>query len=1108
MSNSTANTGGLSAAKRALLELRLKQKASTTHTGTIPKLADRPASIPLSFAQQRLWFLDQFYPGSFAYNVPRAVRLKGKLDVQALQKSLDAILTRHEVLRTTFQAVNGEPVQIVAQDATLTLRTLDLTGDSHAEAMALGLAQEEVRRPFTLSADVMLRATLLRLSEQDHILVLVTHHIASDGWSRGVLFRELSAFYHAFQSGTPALLAELPIQYADFAIWQREWMQGETLQTQLAYWKDKLVGLPALLELPTDRPRPAVQSYQGAKQFPTYPKALLDGLRELSRREGATLFMTLLAAYQTLLWKYSRQEDIVVGTPIAGRNRPEMEPLIGDFVNMLVLRTDLSGDPSFRELLRRVRGTSLEAYDNQELPFEKLVEELERGRDLSRSPLFQVMFALENMQSALPQLPGLEVSVLDLDTGSAKNDLILSLKEGDAGLKGKIEYNCDLFESETIARFSGHFQKLLEGIVTDPERKVGSLPLLTESERRQVVSGWNSTQADYDRNACIHSLFEAAVARNPDAIAVRLEDQQLAYRELNVRANQLAHYLRTRGVGPDSLVGLCVERSLDLVVGLLGIMKAGGAYVPLDPIYPKDRRGFMVEDARVRLLLTQKKLLPDMPANDAEVICLDQDWERIAQEPAGNPQSGVRPENLSYVIFTSGSTGRPKGVQLEHRNVVNFLTSVRQRPGLSEKDVYLGVASMSFDASVLDFYLPLTTGACLALVTSDTIADGRALAERMRRFGVTAMHATPASWRLLLDSGWQGDSALKVFCGGEALSWDLAQHLLPRCSSLWNLYGPTETAVYSTIHQVRVPDGKVFVGAPIANTQIFVVDGYLQPAAIGVPGELCIGGDGVARGYLNRPELTAEKFVADPFVKVPGARVYRTGDLVRRLPDGNIVFLGRMDHQVKLRGFRIELGEVEAVLAQHAVVRHNVVVAREDVPGDKRLVAYLVAQPGQTPDVHELRRSLKEKLPEYMVPSAFVVLESIPLSPNGKVNRNGLPLPDGTGLAAGEHEFVAPATPFQKTLAEIWSRVLRNPRIGIHDNFFELGGHSLLATQVVSRVRDQFQVELSPRMLFENPTVAGLADVIGQLLLGDTESENLASLLAEVESITGNSGRG
>jgi amino acid adenylation domain-containing protein len=809
-------------------------------------------------------------------------------------------------------------------------------------------------------------------------------------------------------------------------------------------------------------------------------KTLSEALGAFSRQEGVTLYMTLLTAFQTLLYRYTGQDDIVVGSPIAGRNRVEIEELIGFFVNTLVLRTDLSGNPTFRQLLGRVREVCLGAYahqDHQDLPFEKLVEELQPERNLRYSPLFQVMFILQNAPRSALQLPGLTLSPLEVYSGTAKFDLTLSLVEEPEGLRGTLEYDTALFDAATITRMAGHYRTILEGVVANPDLRITELPMLTAAERHQLLVEWNDTQADYPRDKCIHHLFEKQVERTPDATALVFEDRQMTYGELNRRANQLAHHLQTLGVGPDVLVGIFVERSLEMMVALLGVLKAGGAYVPLDPAFPNERLTLMLEDAQVAVLLTQEDLIAILPETHGTVFCLDRDWERVAQQPESEPISEVSADHLTYVIYTSGSTGKPKGVQISHRALVNFLFSMMKEPGLTEQDVLLAVTTLSSDIAMLELFLPIITGARVVIVSSENALDGDRLLSRLTASGATVMQATPATWRLLLGTAWEGGDRLKILCGGEALPRDLATQLLERCASLWNMYGPTETTIWSTVNKVDDEKGPIFIGFPIANTQVYILDRYLHPVPVGVPGELHIGGDGLARGYLNRPELTAERFIANPFSDVSGSRLYKTGDLAKYLPDGSIEVLGRLDFQVKVRGFRIELGEIEAALEQNPKVRQAVTLVREDVPGDKQLVAYLIANDHQTPKIDILRNFLKEKLPDYMVPASFVMMEQMPLTPNGKVDRKALPLP--TGLRPDlDLAYVAPRNDLEQTISAIWQEVLKIEKIGIKDNFFDLGGHYLLAAQLFTKMKIKIGVNLPLAILFQAPTIEQLAGIL------------------------------
>ena len=1083
--------------KRELFARLLKREGLDAARG-IPRRGEDD-SHKLSFAQQRLWFLDQFAPGSPTYNVPAVFRLAGRLDARSLERSLNEIVRRHAILRTSFATAGSKPVQIVLPTLTIEMPRLDLGGFDGAvrEAEASRLMREESLRPFDLTRGALLRARLLRLGAEEHVLLLTLHHIVADGWSLSVLLRELTALYAADSADEPAPLPELPIQYTDFAHWERERLQGEFLETRLAYWKRQLDSMPPALLLPTDYPRPAMQTFRGARREFVLTPELSESLKSLSRREGCTLFMTLLAAFQTLLYRYTAQEDITVGTSFNNRSRVETEPLIGVFINTLVLRTDLSGGPSFRELLGRVREVTLEAHAHQDLPFERLVEELQPERELSHSPLFQVMFILQNAPAAALELPGLSVTLADVHNGTAKFDLLLSMVEDVGRLGGSLEYSSDLFDAATIDSLLGHFRTLLEAAAAEPDCAIGALPILTPEEQRRLLVEWNDTATVYQSESLAHEHFERQAANAPDAVAVTLGAEQLSYRELNARANRVAHALRRLGVGPDVMVGLMVERSLEMMVGLLGILKAGGAYLPLDPSYPAERLAFMLEDSAAPVLLTQQHLREGLPAHQAEVLYLDSEWPaRIAPESAENLTALNEGDHLSYVIYTSGSTGRPKGVQLTQRGLINLLTGMQKLLGVTGRDVWLAVTSLSFDIATMELCLPLLTGGRVVLVGRETAADGAALSARLRECGASVMQATPATWRLLLEAGWEGGGPLLILSGGEALKRELARALMERCGGgvVWNGYGPTETTIYSLLSVVD-DERRITVGRPPANTRVYVLDARMQPVPVGVAGELYIGGDGLARGYLKRPRLTAERFVPDPFSAEGSARMYRTGDLVRYLRDGAVEYLGRNDFQVKVRGYRIELGEIESVLAQHPAVLQGVVVAREAGAGDVRLAAYLVANAEQPwPGLTELRGFLHERLPAFMVPSAFVLMDALPMTPNRKVDRNALPAP-GWGQTEGAAAHVAPRTPFEEVLAGIWSQVLGVERVGVHDDFFEAGGHSLLATSFVSRVREVFRVELPLRRLFETPTLAGIAEGI-EAIKRDAQGSSPAALRA------------
>ncbi|MEH1935807.1 MAG: amino acid adenylation domain-containing protein [Nostoc sp.] len=933
------------------IEAQLKQNLEWHTQAIVP--VTRNQNLPLSFAQQRLWFLEQLLPDSPFYNFPQTFRLFGQVNLSALEQSINEIVRRHEVLRTTFALSNGQPVQIIAPALSVPIHLVDLRSRSVSFRESLSESQkdteiqrlmiEEFQQPFNINRGPLLRTTLLQLDAEEYLLLLSIHHIVFDGWSVSVLFRELTLLYQTFANGLPSPLAELPIQYADFAVWQRQWLQEKVISQELVYWKQQLADLP-ILELPSHRPRPAIQTYRGARQPLAFSKSLSEAVTRFSQQEGVTLYMTLLAAFQTLLFRYTNSEDILVGSLIANRHHQKIENLIGFFVNTLVLRSDFSGSPSFRQLLKQVREVTLEAYAHQDIPFEKLVEELEPERDLSRHPLFQICFALQNVPMQALELSGLSINHRLEYNGTAKFDLFLELFETPDGISGWFEYSTDLFDAATISRIGEHFQTLAAGIVANPDQKVADLPLLTPAERQQLLVGWNQTQADYPQEICIHQLFEAQVERSPDSVAAIFAEQQITYCELNARANQLARHLQALGVGPDVLVGICVERSLEMIVALLAILKAGGAYIPLDPAYPQQRLSLMLSDSQVSVLLTQQHLLAQLPKHQAHIVCLDRDWQDIATQSQDNLDISINPDNLAYVIYTSGSTGKPKGVQIMHCSVVNFLHFMGQHLELTEQDILLSVTTLSFDIAVLEIFLPITLGARVVMISREETMDGTELIAKLTN-GATVMQATPATWQLLLEAGWQGSKHLKILCGGEALPRKLAQQLQQRCATLWNVYGPTETTIWSATYKVISEDGHILIGRPIANTQFYILDSQLQPVPVGVSGELYIGGAGLARGYLNRPDLTDAQFIPNPFKKAEGnndLRLYKTGDLVRYLPDGNIEYLSRIDHQVKIRGFRIELGEIEAVLSQHPSVKTGVVIDREDVPGQKRLVAYVV----------------------------------------------------------------------------------------------------------------------------------------------------------------------
>ncbi|HVR99922.1 MAG TPA: amino acid adenylation domain-containing protein [Thermoanaerobaculia bacterium] len=1073
----------------------------------MPREAREEGGLPLSFAQQRLWFLDQFAPGSPVYNIPAAVRLTGEVDPALLARALDELVRRHESLRTTFTARHGQPVQVIHDGMRLPLPLVDLAGLPEAARgpEARRLAAVEAARPFDLAAGPLARLTLVRLGPADHAALVTLHHVISDGWSMGVFLRELAALVDAFSRREPSPLPELPVQYADFAVWQRQWLAVDVLETGIAYWRWQLGDAPRSLDLPTDRPRPAVQTHNGAACHFTVPAAVAEPLAALSRREGVTLFMTLLAAFQVLLGRYSGQRDLVVGSPIAGRNRRELEGVIGFFVNTLVLRTNLSGDPALRQLLAGVRTAALDAYAHQDMPFERLVEELQPARDLSRSPLFQVAFALQNAPMAPLALPGLTLTPWASEARTAKFDLSLAFGQGpENGLAGSLEYNTDLFDGATVERMIGHLLTLLAA-AADPERRISDLPLLTADERTQILEQWNDTAKPCPQHPMVHELVAGQARRRPGATAVAAPQGTLTYGDLDARANRLAWHLRALGVGPEVLVAACTDRTPERVIGLLAVLKAGGAYVSIDPTYPRERLAFLLEDARAPVLLTETRLLTQLPESGAAVICLD-DLGEVRGDEGAPPASGVTPDNLAYVVYTSGSTGRPKGVEIPHAGLMNLVRWHQDLYGVTAEDRGTQVASPAFDAAVWELWPYLAAGASLHIPDEETRLSARAMVRWWESERITLAYLMTPLAEGVLETGVPPAADLAVralIIGGDRLHHRPAPGTPFR---LMNHYGPAEYTVTSTVVEVApAPPGAAMgsvglptIGRAIDNTRIYVLDRDLRPAPVGVPGELYVTGLGLARGYLRRPDMTAEKFIPDPYAGEPGGRLYRTGDLVRWLPDGDLDFLGRLDNQVKLRGLRIELGEIEAVLVQHPGVLEAAVDVREDRPGEKRLAGYVVPVPDRGVAVEELRAFLRERLPEYMVPAAFVYLPALPLTPNGKVDHKALPAPEW----APEHAFVAPRTATEQTLARIWGRVLQAERVGVHDNFFEIGGHSLLATQVMSQIREELFVDLPIRALFASPTVAALAEIIEtQGPDGSEDLQKIAETLAQLDGL-------
>jgi amino acid adenylation domain-containing protein len=1133
----------------------------------------RDGDLQLSYGQQRLWFLDQMEPESPLYNNFSAIKFAGDLNIEALQYSMMKIVDRHEILRTTFHDKGGRPIQLVHEDMVVPLTMIDLRDldpqDADKEFEELALA--EARKPFYLDQGPMLRTSIIRLTNQEFIVLLTMHHIISDGWSVRVLIEEVAAFYSAYLDLEPAKinsfnLDDLPIQYVDFAHWQRGWLQNEVLDQQLDYWREQLanrVGSTGNVEIYPDYPRPAFQTSNGASIWFEMPAGLTAKLVSLSKKTGVTLFMLLMAALKTLIFRYTGQIDISIGTPIANRTRIETESLIGFILNTLVMRTDLSGNPSFEDLLQREREVALGAYAHQDVPFEMVVEALQPERDLSRSPFFQIIFDLQESPLTELMLPGLEIASLRVDSGTAKFDLALSMEmhtdnQTTDKLAGFFNYNIDLYNEQTISQLINHWIRLIENAVDNPAKPISELEILSNAEKQTLLADWSQRGRSKILEEFVQDQFSRQALRTPTAIAITevfgifAYGQTLSYMELEQRSNQLAHYLKKLGVGPDKLVGVSLRRSIDMIVALLGVLKAGGAFLPLDPTYPIGRVAYMLTDSDVDILLTQERLLVNLPDQISSTkkihrLCLDRDWDEIAQQDVNNPESTILPSNLAYVIYTSGSTGLPKGVMVTHNDFVNHIHAISEHFEISDSDRILQFASLNFDAALEQIFTSLTAGANL-FIRGEEIWPTEEFNRIVQKLDLSVVNIPPVYWhhwsQYLADQnkGERGKrintnkSLRLVIIGGDVMQTEslaLWQKSSPRTVRLLNAYGPTETTITSMTYEVDPHSGKVApdrlnripIGHPTVNRFVFILDRAGNPVPNGVPGELCIGGMGVARGYLNNPSLTAERFIPNQFGDYLSAggvpaewmnKLYRTGDLVRYQPDGEIEFLGRIDDQVKVRGFRIEIGEIETVIQRHPLISECAVILRTrrtdqhnepDQEVEKQLVAYVVPVEGKEPSVSELFDHIRDYLPNYMVPAAIIFLDNLPVSPSGKLDRRALPEPEAVRPEL-EVAFVAPRTPVEYELARLWTDALdiewkngQSP-IGVHDNFFELGGHSLLATQIISRVREKYQVDLPIRKVFETPTIAGLAEILSQSLLESADTDEIDALLRELESMS------
>ena len=1034
------------------------------HAPRMPAIeaAPKEGAAPLSFSQERMWLIQSLDPASTAYNIVVALRIGGELDIAALSGALRILHERHAILRSTIRLVDDRPQQEIgpASEAPLAIVDLRDRGGDEAIAEAVRIAEADAKTPFDLAQGPVMRSQLFRTGEQRSLLSLVLHHVAGDQWSIGVLGRELAVLYNAAVGGSQGELPKLPVSYRDYALWQRSRLLGPEFERQLAFWRQKLDDLPPA-ELPTDRPRPRLPTLKGGFCQIDIPPALIGVLEQLGRSAGTTLFMTMLTAFATLLHRITGQEDIPIGIPVANRTQSVTEGLVGTFVNTLVLRTDLSGNPTFGQALQRVRATALEAFANQDVPFDWLVQALGQRRDTTRAPLVQIMFNVANAPMHGIEFDGLDWEPVIVDRGGAQFELSMAV-DPIITRQLSVEYNTDLFDRPTIERLIGRYLTILEAAAAAPATALAALPLLPDDERR-LLRAWNATDAPYPRDQIFVSLFEDQAARDPDAAAVSFEGGAWSYSELNVRANAVAHQLRALGVGAGVLVALCVPRSPALLAALLGVQKSGGAYVPLDPDYPSQRLEYMLVDSGAKVLITAGHATDGMQLPEC-VETLDLGVLVEAGSP-DNPTRATEPKDTAYVIYTSGSTGRPKGVAVPHGALLNFLCSMQDIPGLTAEDVLAAVTTVSFDIAALELYLPLMVGARIELVPRATAADGPALAQLLVASGASVLQATPSTWRMLIEAGWSGRSGFRALSGGEPLPRDLADAVLTRVDKLWNLYGPTETTVWSTLDLLERNGAAISIGRPIANTQVHILDRAGEPTPIGVAGEICIGGAGVAAGYLGRPGLTAERFIPDSLSERPGARLYRTGDLGRWGTDGKLQHLGRLDQQVKIRGFRIELGEIETLLRGHQAVREAVVAAREAQPGDQRLVAYLAYHDGEDLTASEVRRYLRRQLPDFMIPSIVMAVESLPLTPNGKMDRNALPDPFRTALRAAV-DMSPPAPGPEQLIAEIWRSVLAVERVSADDNFFELGGHSLLSLRVAQAVEQRTGYRMDPRTLF------------------------------------------
>jgi len=1045
---------------------------------------------PASLIQEQFWLINKLQPNNPAYNIPSLFYLKGNLNIEALKKSLDEIVCRHDIYRTTFSREGNQLYQIVEKETKLTLQSVKLNNIVQKEKknQINYLVHQKITTPFDLANGPLLSVTLFYLGEQEYVLLLMMHHVITDLRSKQLFALELSALYTAFDSNKPIPLSTPTQQYKDFASWQHKWLKEEQCYIMGDYWQRSLKDYSGYLNLPTDIPRPPVHKISGNACSFHLSKYFTTSLKKFSQSKTSNIFLILLTTYYILLFRYTDQNDIIAGVPLTNRRKDIHKNIAGCFVNILPIAIRISGNQNFEAVLKQIRQAMLGAHRNQELPFDSIFKKLLPQRDLSFNPLFQTGFTFEPPMEL--DLYNIEITPEKIHNQGAQLDLFFTLWEKDEEIQGFVEFNTELFEESTINRLISCYEALLQEIVSHPEDTINSLNILSEEEKYQQVVHWNSTDTDLPSTPLLHKAFEKQAVKTPDSIAIISESSQLSYRQLNNRANQLAHYLQSHGINSGSFVGVFMDRSLDMIVALYAILKAGGAYVPLDPAFPQDRIAYMLEDANLKFIITKDTIADQLPDHDSEKILIDTAWASIKNEANTNPETKLSPNNLAYVIYTSGSTGKPKGVQVPHKAVVNFLISMSQRPGITDKDTLLAVTTLSFDISVLELFLPLTIGAKIVIANQKTSSNGELLLDLLYSSKATIMQATPTTWYLLIAAGWKGSQEFKILCGGEPLPFDMAYKLTKRSSSAWNMYGPTETTIWSTCCQLTDKDVEIQVGKPIANTQVYIVNKDNQPNPIGVAGEMLIGGTGVTCGYLNRPNLTQKMFIPDIFRKNSSPhKLYKTGDMACYLPDGSIKVLGRIDNQIKLRGYRIELGEIETVLENHPSIKQAASIVREDEPGDKRLVGYSVINQGYLFSGIELQKYLKTKLPEYMVPSIFIQIETMPLTLNGKINRRALPKPDRK-RESFEQIFSPPKTKIEKTLSKLWSKTLKIDEVGIHDNFFDMGGNSMLSVQLVGLLEEKLGITIPIVKFYQYPTIDTLSQYVSSKQTPLTDSVN------------------